>query len=212
MQVNSRVLLAIAFVAGAASLAPAPAAAATLSYERIGNTVDGTGFINNYPSLPTSDTYGRTFTAPTTLIPGSSFGFYDDFLFHIEGAVANSVTSTINLADVLGINNLQVRLYNVIGNTNLPVLGQPANSIDVWSQEINFTQGGTTTTVQVLPPTPLVAGTYVLEVRGNVVGQFGGSYSGTLNLTSVPLPAALPLLLSGLGMLGFGLKRGLRAA
>src|SRR5262245_61613817 len=109
MQLNTRVLLVIAAVAGAASLPAAPAAAATLSYERMSNNpVTGAGFINNYPDLPTSDTYGRTFSAPTTQIPGSSFGFYDDFIFHIDGAVANSVTSTINLADVLGINNLQV--------------------------------------------------------------------------------------------------------
>jgi PEP-CTERM motif len=59
----------------------------------------------------------------------------------------------------------------------------------------------------VLNPTTLAAGTYVLEIRGDVTGSSGGTYSGELNLNPVPLPAALPLLLSGLGLLGFARKR-----
>jgi hypothetical protein len=55
--------------------------------------------------------------------------------------------------------------------------------------------------------TMLNAGTYVLEVRGNVVGSAGGSYSGNLNLVPTPLPAALPLLLSGIGLLGGVIRR-----
>jgi hypothetical protein len=54
--------------------------------------------------------------------------------------------------------------------------------------------------------TTLSSGSYYLEVRGNVDGTSGGSYSGTLNIAPVPLPAALPLLLSGFGLLG-GLVR-----
>jgi hypothetical protein len=51
----------------------------------------------------------------------------------------------------------------------------------------------------------LNAGTYDLQVRGTTEA-LGGSYSGVMNLTPVPLPAAFPLLLSGLGMLR-GLRR-----
>ncbi len=58
----------------------------------------------------------------------------------------------------------------------------------------------------VLSPTTLSAGTYVLEVRGNVTGTAGGGYSGVIDLQPVPVPAALPLMLSGLGLLG-GLLR-----
>jgi hypothetical protein len=56
----------------------------------------------------------------------------------------------------------------------------------------------------VLPETLLAPGSYVLEIRGNVTGSAGGSYSGVLNLAPapVPLPAALPLLLSGIGLFG----------
>ena len=210
MSVKTRVLLAMAITAGTALAAPL-ATAATLSWERTEAGTTGTGFVNDYLSVPISDTYGRTFLQPTVPIagsPGAGFGFYDDFLFHITGAVANSVTSTISLGDLLGINNLQVRLYSVLGNSTLPVLGTPVNLIDLWSTELNFTQGNTTTSVTVLPPTGLNPGTYVLEVRGNVVGSNGGSYAGTLNLAPIPLPGALALLLSGLGLLGFRLKCG----
>ena len=46
----------------------------------------------------------------------------------------------------------------------------------------------------------LASGTYVLEVRGDVTGTGGGSYAGLIDLQPVPLPAALPLILSGLGL------------
>jgi hypothetical protein len=59
----------------------------------------------------------------------------------------------------------------------------------------------------VLNPTTLAAGTYVLEIRGDVTGSDGGTYSGSLNLNPVPLPAALPLLLSGFGLLGGTLRK-----
>jgi hypothetical protein len=61
---------------------------------------------------------------------------------------------------------------------------------------------GTTATYSVLSPTTLDAGTYVVEVSGTATGTNGGAYSGTLNLAPVPLPAALPLLVSGCALLG----------
>jgi hypothetical protein len=54
------------------------------------------------------------------------------------------------------------------------------------------------------------AGDYILQVRGEA--QAGSSYSGTIAFTAVPLPGALIMLLSGLGLLGAaGAKRRLRA-
>jgi hypothetical protein len=55
--------------------------------------------------------------------------------------------------------------------------------------------------VDVLPTTNLSAGTYVIEVRGTVSGSSGGNYTGSLNLTPVPLPAGLPSLMGGLALL-----------
>jgi hypothetical protein len=176
--------------------APALSSPLTLSYEELSTGTTGLGTINT-PGIPSSSTYGNSFTAPTVTIPTTAYGFYDDYLFSISGATANSITTTIDL-DTLQISNLQERLYNSSGNLVLPVLGAPVGgAIDAWISPI-----GTSGTVAVLPTTVLSAGTYVLEIRGNVTGSSGGSYAGTLNIVPVPLPAALPMMLAGLGLLG----------
>ncbi len=191
-------VLGISLAAGHVS----PASAAVLSYEQTASGRTGSGQATSYLSLPTSDTYSRTFNAPTTQIGTTGYGFYDDFIFTVSTATADAITSTIDFANVLAINNLQVRLYNFSTNPNLPVLGMPnGGAIDAWSNTFNLAPG-TNQIVNVLPMTLLNAGTYVLEVRGNVTGSAGGSYSGSLNLVPTPLPAALPLLLSGLGIMG----------
>ena len=56
----------------------------------------------------------------------------------------------------------------------------------------------------------VLAGNYFIRIEGN---QFGASsYNGNISLTSdpltpVPLPAALPLMLAGLGLFGFASNR-----
>jgi len=179
-----------------------------LGYQETASGTTGSGTVNAF-SLPESAFYGDTFTAPTTTIPTSpspGWGFYDDFLFSVPmGAATDSITSTINLG-TLSISNLEVRLYNTSGNPTLPVLGSPSGgAISSWSNPIS----GGTGSYSVLNAT-LDPGTYVLEVRGDVTGANGGSYSGTINATAVPLPAALPLVLSGIGLLGAMARRRLR--
>jgi hypothetical protein len=184
-----------------------PLSAAVLGYEQTAAGRTGSGQATSYLSLPSTDTYSRSFNSPTAQIGTTGYGFYDDFIFTVSSATADAITSTIDFANVLAINNLQVRLYNFSGNPNLPVLGPPNGGvIDAWSNTFNLAPG-TNETVSVLPMTLLNAGTYVLEVRGNVSGSAGGSYSGGLNLVPTPLPAALPMLLSGLGILGGAVRR-----
>ena len=65
-----------------------------------GITGQGTGNV-----LPVSGSafYGRTFTTPTTVIPGSDapgYGFYDDFLFWIGPANVDSATVSLNLSNL----------------------------------------------------------------------------------------------------------------
>jgi len=194
-------LLASALVV---SYIPAASAALDLTHSYVNATSPdhGNGVIDLLP-VPGSFSYAHTFNSATTKIPGSintnnplGSGFYDDFVFQITSASANSITSTIDFSGILQISNLQVRLYNAAGNS-FPVLGAPFTApIDAWSNPVNY--GPTTGTVSVLPTTQLSAGTYVLEVRGDVVGASGGSYSGVLNIAPVPVPAAAWLFGSSL--------------
>ncbi|HVY81218.1 MAG TPA: FxDxF family PEP-CTERM protein [Steroidobacteraceae bacterium] len=193
---------AAAIVAGVAFAWVEPAAAAVISYSTTADGTTGPGTVNAL-AVPGSYGYFNQFTAPTTpLSQAPGYGFYDDLVFSITGAEANSLTSTISLDNLIGISDLQVRLYSASLNPNLPVFGAPVGgAIDAWSTAINASPGATET-IAVLPETTLEPGTYVLEIRGNVTGTNGGSYSGVLNLAPVPLPAAFPLLLSGVGVLG----------
>lgn len=196
-----------------------PGGSLALSFQDLGPGSTFTATNNN--SVFTSGTgsafYGDSFTAPTTAItasPGSAWGFYDDFEFTVPtGVAADTITSYIDLTNptnpsqqLLGLSNLEVRLYSATANTT-PTLGTPNGGVvpgASWSTPISAGQSGSGE-IQVLDTT-LAAGTYYLEVRGNVTGSSGGSYNGSLNIAPVPLPAGLPLLLSGLGALG-GLVR-----
>jgi hypothetical protein len=53
----------------------------------------------------------------------------------------------------------------------------------------------------------LAPGTYDLQIRGEVATSGSGSYGGAVSFTPVPLPAGLPLLMSGLGLLGVAAAR-----
>ena len=167
-----------------------------MSYSTTSGGTTGLGTNTNL-GIPSSSNYGNSFTAPTSTFTGSgAYGFFDDYIFTIPGATANSISTTIDLGS-LSIANFQERLYNYSNNTGI-ILGAPAGgAIDGWTSPI-----GTSGTVAVLPTTVLAPGTYVLQMRGNVTGSAGGSYAGTLNLVPVPLPAATWLF--GSGLLGLG--------
>lgn len=142
-------------------------------------------------------------------LPGSSVlptdFFYDDYAFQIDGSSFNSLTATIDLGTWFDISNLQVRLYqgNLLTTTTGPA--GPA-LVAAWSAQTLTAQssGGD---VQLIAPINLAPGSYVLEVRGNLTGTSGGSYAGVLNLAPVPEPGAVGMMLAGLGMLGFMVRR-----
>lgn len=178
---------------------PAHAAPLQLSYSMTNNgtsnVTTSTGVTTGL-AVPGSYTYGNFHGSlvnpiinPNTLLP-TVYEFYDDFVFTVASSSANSITSTIDFGDLLGISNLQVRLYNAAGQASLPVVGAPVGGvIDAWSSAISY--GGGAGTVSVLPVTVLNAGTYVLEVRGSITGTAGGSYAGSLNVAPVPVPAGI---------------------
>ena len=204
MRINKMTALVPMTVAAGLCLAVTEnATAATLSYEETASGITGNGAITDYSQLPVSDFFGNnlgkasgTLGAPAD--PG--FTFYDDYVFTVASSTVDAASFLLN-ESTLAISDLQMRLYSTTGNT-LPVLGDsPAGLQANWSNPIS-TDGSQSN----LATTMLTAGTYVLEVRGDVTGATGGTYAGIIDLQPVPLPAALPLLLSGLGLLG-GLAR-----
>lgn len=192
-----------------------------LSAETTSAGTTGSGLNETLPT-PGSFHYGQTFsgaagTGSIVGTPGAAgygYGFYDTFVFTVSASNASSITSTIDLGTSLQISGLQERLYAASPGDATPVLGLPAAAtnggglyFEAWSQPITIAGSNVGTVAVLSQTTPLPAGTYVLEIRGTVTGSAGGSYAGTLNVNPVPLPAALPLLFSGLGMLGLLRRR-----
>ncbi len=129
--------------------------------------------------------------------------YYDDFGFQIGGSSFSSITATIDLGGSFDINNLSVRLYRGTLQTTTTGAVGPA-LMQAWSTNLQLAaQGSGSGDVQVIAPIDLSPGSYVLELRGNIVGTNGGSYAGVLNLAPVPEPGAMGLMLAGFGVLGF---------
>jgi hypothetical protein len=184
-------------LAASLCLTQAPSAmAATVSYSETVSGTTGSGTVTDYSQLPVSDPFGNSFgvskgTLGAPADPG--FSFYDDYVFSVASSTVDAASFVFNEGNnTLAISDLQMRLYSVTGNGTLPVLSDSvAGLVANWGNPINAMLSG---------------GTYVLEVRGDVTGTGGGGYAGLINLQPVPLPAALPLMLSGIGLLG-GLAR-----
>jgi hypothetical protein len=153
-------------------------------------------------SGPASFGYFDTFMTPTSLIGSTGFGFYDDYMFTIATSQVASVTTTINLGSALQVSNLSVRLFDTASYDLQGAGGAP--SLTPITGEIDATTSGSLATLTAIG---LGAGTYVLEIRGVASGTSGGTYSGVLDVVPVPLPAGLPLLITGLGALGTMVRR-----
>ena len=128
------------------------------------------------------------------------FNFLDHWSFTLgANASVSGVAATINFTNgpdgspLFGIENLQLKL----------VADQIGGPVLVSWLTVTTPAPGLNQLVALVPTAPLGAGNYDLQVRGTLTAP--GSYSGSLIAAPpavVPLPAALPLLLSGLGVLG----------
>ena len=146
---------------------------------------------------------------------GGPWNFQDDYVFTLATG-ANVQGGVISFQNgIAGIGNLQARLieigplspntnqeyasnYAATNITNPPTLNAMVVE-DAWTTDELGASGYYTVT---LDQQAFGAGTYVLQIRGEVAGPpFSGSYGGSVSFTPVPLPAGLPLLLSGLAAL-----------
>jgi len=175
---------------------------------------DGTApaLINNIVGNAASTyTFGNTIYAPngsysgftvTDLAQGQateSIGFLDSYIINVPSAMANSSVFSLNLSSQLGLSDLTMRLYDYSSANGYQVNStgsvSSAQLIDNWSLSTN----GSPVSSSILNIGTLQAGEYVLEVGGLETGSVSGTYSGQLNLTPVPLPAAAWLMVSGIG-------------
>lgn len=161
------------------------------------------------PTLPFSTFYGHTFATPLPI--SATDTFYDDYAFTVSDASFSSISATFNLGELLNVANLSARLF-----TGTPWTGSTPGTLNASDLLLRWTDtiasGTGTASYQVIAPMTLAPGQYVLEVRGNVTGTSGGSYSGVLNLSPVPEASGGLMVLAGLGLLGVaGLRRRPRA-
>jgi hypothetical protein len=141
--------------------------------------------------------------------PVGTYDFQDTYEFSLSTPASGDdlvVSLSLQLppgygaGSVYNISDLQFRLYKVPSGST-PGLTPPSGSTFVtkWTG-LSGNDNGTPVSASF---DDIASGTYFLDVAGRADGTLGGTYFGQLNLVSpVPLPAGLPLLLSGLAGLG----------
>ena len=146
---------------------------------------------------------------PGTISGNGAFNFLDQWNFSLTGSFnVSSVATSIAFTDstgqsvLLGITNLEVDLVS---------LSQPGTPLVSW-QNVTHPVTGLDETVALIPTSPLGAGDYALQVRGDVVQP--GAYSGSMLVTPpavVPLPGGAPLFAAGVAVLAaVGARRRVR--
>jgi len=147
----------------------------------------------------TSVAFANSNVTAGTIGGNGTYNFLDQWQFTLNGSYqVSTIAASIAFTDpsgqsvLLGITNLQV---NLVANPN------PGTPIVSW-ESVTAPATGLEQTVALTPPTPLGAGSYTLEVRGDVTQP--GSYSGSMiatPLSPVPLPGSGGLLVAGIGAL-----------
>ena len=112
---------------------------------------------------------------------------FTDFWNFTLGSPSNldAIVSSIPVPPVLGLDNLFLALFHA-DNTGI---GSPV-------------AGGSLATY-----TALSSGGYYFRVTADPTGAFGGLYLGAINVTAVPEPEVWAMMMIGVGLIGYQLRR-----
>lgn len=163
-----------------------------------------------------ASSFGNSFSVASGLVSsvgGTSFAtadtFYDTYTFTVPTAGFSSFTASLDLGDLLAISNLSSRLYLGTPVAAGTVFNGSPSLLKPWSAaQSNATDVAAGNGLLNMISVPsLAAGTYTLEVRGQVVGTSGGAYAGVLNVAAVPEPSSYALLGLGLGLMALRIRR-----
>jgi hypothetical protein len=195
-------------------------------------TVNGTGVNNGTPlnvlnlAPNNTSTYnlgdnfsageGSNAAADTIAVGGTpqSYSFVDTFVLNLPTSSTSSFDvsfAACGQGGCSGISNLTSRLYQYTAGganniTSVGTVGTPPGGAGTLVTAWTATQGSGMSDYTQFQNAPTPGGEYVLQVAG-LVQPSGGSFGGVLQVTAVPLPADLPLLLSGLLGLGAWSRR-----
>jgi len=134
--------------------------------------------------------YTNSFGQPEAVLPGA-----------FTAASFSSAVVTFDLGSILQLSNLSLSLLH--GTPWIGSLPGVLSAADISHRFASTVAASTgTATTQQIDPLMLAAGDYVLEVRGRVTGNSGGSYGGVINVAAVPEPSGAALALAGLALLG----------
>ena len=98
-----------------------------------------------------------------------------------------SIVAEFDLGTVFGISGLGVNLYTGGGT---------------------LVQSGSSLSNLALVSAPsIAAGSYDLRVNGTLTGSSGGTYGGTISAAPIPEPETYAMMLAGLGLMGFVVRR-----
>ncbi|MCE7913847.1 MAG: PEP-CTERM sorting domain-containing protein [Nitrosomonas sp. PRO4] len=121
--------------------------------------------------------------------------FEHEYLFSLGSSVNALATAVTNdFANIFNIAGGKVELFKSNGDNDF------TNDTSIGSFAFDSTATGGIFNA-------LTSGDYYYQVTGSVVGNYGGGYQMFSNVSPVPEPETYAMLLAGLGLIGFSLRR-----
>ncbi|HVI52538.1 MAG TPA: hypothetical protein VM661_15115 [Candidatus Sulfotelmatobacter sp.] len=200
MNFKSLLIAAALLIPAAAANATVVSTGATVETSNLQGSVSFTSGINDTSkkvsgvnAYSLNQTFSDTVLSPEVSFSKSNTGvsFTSTYLFTLTNYSTNVSLALSQIGS--NISNLTYTLYKLVDGILTPVKIKSTTTSTVGSSTISSTSYANL----------LANTTYELVVTGVAKGGVYSSYSGSISLNPVPLPAALPLF--GTALVGFGL-------